>query len=138
MASEVQMNHSGFSTVELLVSLVVAALFLFAGVSFYNTIVRYSTESRNRASADRIAYDYLRRYESNRPATCAPSTPINNVAVPTSNSNTKGLTSPTITVIITCPLAADVPAISKIVARVRYIERGVTKTLEQEVYATQN
>jgi type II secretory pathway component PulJ len=54
----VQLSATGFSTVELLVSLVVAALFLFAGYSFYNSILRFSTDSRSRARADLIAQEY--------------------------------------------------------------------------------
>lgn len=129
-------NSKGFSTVELLVSLVVASIFLFAGFSFYNSIIKFSLESRNRANADRIAYDYLRRYESTVGATCtSTSTPVSAQAIP-SSENTTGMNSPTITVVLSCPVSA-VPSLFKVTSRVQYREGGVAKTVEQEVYASQ-
>lgn len=125
----------GFSAVELLVSLIVAALFLFAGFSLYNSIMKYSVESRNRAKADLIAVEYLRRYESTVPATCAASTPLALQAVPASD-NTGGLNTPRISVAFTCPNSTQ-PWITEVTARVEYLENSVAKAIEQEVYATQ-
>lgn len=125
----------GFSAVELLVALVVAAVFLFGGFNFYNTIANFSVESRGRSNADRIAYDYLRRYESTIGPTCAASTPLNQQAL-TDDANVDGLSQPTITVIISCPLSA-VPTLSKIIARVEYVDGVDTLFVEQEVYASQ-
>lgn len=128
-------SSKGFTAVELLITLFIAAIFLSAGYSLYSITVTYSVESRNRAQADRIAYDYLRRYEAQVGATCAASTPVNNVSV-SSNPNAQGMKSPTITVIVSCPLSS-VSSVSKIVSRVQYLDGSQTKTIEQEVYAAQ-
>lgn len=126
---------NGFSAVELLVSLIVAALFLFAGFSLYNSILKYSVESRNRGKADLIAVEYLRRYETTVPATCAASTPLALQAVPASD-NTTGMNTPRISVTFTCPNPVQ-PWVTEVTARVEYIENSVTKAVEQEVYASQ-
>jgi Tfp pilus assembly protein PilV len=52
---------AGFSTVELLITLFVAAVFLAAGYQLYLVTVRDSGDVRQRARASAIAYDYLRR-----------------------------------------------------------------------------
>lgn len=128
-------NKQGFSAVELLVSLVVASIFLFASFAFYNTIVRYSLESRNRANADRIAYDYLRRYEPSIPTTCTTGSMLLNRQSLAGDSNIAGMASPTITVILSCP-SSSVPTLSKLVARVEFTERSQLKVVEQAIYAS--
>lgn len=125
----------GFSAVELLVSLIVAALFLFAGFSLYNSIIKYSVESRNRGKADLIAVEYLRRYETTVPATCAASTPLALQAVP-AGDNTTGMNTPRISVTFSCPNSVQ-PWMTEVTARVEYVENSVVKAVEQEVYATQ-
>lgn len=125
----------GFSAVELMIALIVAAVFLFGGFNFYNTIANFSVEARSRANADRIAYDYLRRYESNVSPSCTPSTPLNQVSL-ASDANAEGISEPTITVQITCPISA-VTSLSKIIATVQYKDGANTLSVMQEVYASQ-
>jgi hypothetical protein len=127
--------QAGFSAVELLVSLIVAALFLFAGFSLYNSIIKYSIESRNRSKADLIANEYVRRYEPTVGATCTASTPLSAQAVAASD-NTGGLNTPQVSVAFSCPNTTT-PWITKITARVEYVENSVTKVVEQEAYAAQ-
>lgn len=62
--------RAGFSTVELLITLFVAALFLGAGYLLYNTIVRESGGARRQARASNVAYRYLRTYSDAVPASC--------------------------------------------------------------------
>ena len=126
---------AGFTAVELMIALFIAAIFLFAGYSMYNTTVDYSVDAQNRAQADRIAYDYLQRYQASVGATCGATTPLNHASL-ASNVNATGMVSPTITVQISCPLST-IPSLSKVVAHVEY-KTGVTlNTVEQEVYASQ-
>lgn len=57
-------NEKGFTVVEMLISIIVTALFL---ISFYQIIVvisQISTDAKQKALADNIAYSYLRRYTS--------------------------------------------------------------------------
>lgn len=76
-------RQSGFSAVELLVTLFIAAAFLLAGYQLYTAIIRDSGANRQRARASNVAYDYLRQYAANAPSTCpaSPQTVISNQAV---------------------------------------------------------
>lgn len=93
-------TQSGFSAVELMVTLFVAVVFLAAGHQMYNAIVQDSGETRQRARASNIAYDYLHRYADNIPAVCATATPVNNTAV---TPDPEGLTNVRVTVTYSCP-----------------------------------
>lgn len=134
MKKNTRQVSDGFSAVELLVALVVAAVFLFGGYSFYNTIANFSVEARNRSYADRIAYDYLRRYEATIMPTCTPSVPLDQQSL-AGDANVEGLSNPRITVEITCPIST-IPTLSKVTARVQYIDGVDTLSVEQEVYAS--
>jgi len=88
----------GFSAVELLITLFIAAVFFLAGFQLYVTVINNGGEARMQSSAANIAAGYLQQYESSATSPCTPGTPVN--AQPTSGS---GLTSATVTVTITCP-----------------------------------
>lgn len=127
-------KEHGFTAVELLITLFIAAIFLFAGYAMYTTVTTYSANSRHRAQADRIAYDYLQRYQATVATTCAPSTPVDSASL-ASDPNAVGLYNPTITVTLKCPLTG-VSSVTELTARVTYIEGSVTKVVELELYAT--
>ena len=110
-------NHikqSGFSAVELLVTLFIAALFLVSGYQLYSLVIEDGGKTRSQAKANNLLYDYLKRYESFVSNPCAASTPINNEAVSVEN-----LENVTITVAITCPYTATT-SISKVSVTVTY------------------
>lgn len=109
-------SQSGFSAVELLVTLFVAAVFLAAGHQMYNAIVQDSGSARQRAKASNIAYDYLRRHAGSAPTICAASTPVNNVTV---SPVPEGLTNVRVTVTYSCP-RSDMTNLTKVQATVRY------------------
>lgn len=54
----------GFTAVELLVTIVVAAIFLIAVSTLYMNVTQAHAEARNRATANDLAYSYLRKYAS--------------------------------------------------------------------------
>lgn len=97
-----QRYQQGFSAVELLVTLFVAAAFLVAGYQLYNVIVKDGGLARAQSRAANVAYDYLQRYSGNATNPCATSTPVNNSSVSVS-----GLSSVFVTVAITCPYASS-------------------------------
>lgn len=84
--------QSGFSAVELLITLFIAFMFIMMGYQLYGAVIKDGGESRARAQASNDAYVWLRQYQSAAETmTCpvSPSTP-----------------SPGITVTITCPQSA--------------------------------
>ena len=108
--------QSGFSAVELLVTLFVAVVFLMAGNQLYAAIVQDSGESRQQARASNLAYNTLRQYAANVPATCAASTVVNNVLV---TPDPDGLTNVRRTVTYDCP-QSGLSSLTRVVVRVTY------------------
>ena len=108
--------QSGFSAVELLITLFVAAVFLVAGHQLYSTIIRDSGASRQKARASNIAYDYLRRQAASAPTTCAPSTPVDNVKI---TPDPEGLVNVFVTVSYSCP-QGSLSGLTKVQSTVRY------------------
>ncbi|MFZ3009910.1 MAG: type II secretion system protein, partial [Candidatus Microsaccharimonas sp.] len=93
-----QSLQSGFTAVELLITLFVAVAFLVAGYQLFNVVVKDGGQARAESRAGNVAYDYMRRYASNATNPCTGSTPLNN-----SPLNIDGLSNARITVTITCP-----------------------------------
>lgn len=105
---------SGFSTVELLITLFVAAAFLVAGYQLYSLVIRDGGEARAQTRATNVGQDFLNRYKTSIGATCTASTPMSNAP-----QTVSGLDSVTVTVVITCP-NTDAPGMSLITVTVNY------------------
>ena len=111
------MTHSsekGFTAVELLVTLFVAAAFIVAGYQLYSFVIRDAGQARTVAQVNNIAYDYLREYENLATEPCRVQTPLNNQAI-----TIEGLVDVAATVTITCPIVGT-NAISKIAVTITY------------------
>lgn len=95
------MSHSkhqqGFTAVELLVTLFVAAAFLIAGYQLFSLVVRDGGKTRAEAKASAVAYDYLRRHSAAATSPCSSVTPVNNETV-----TVQGLSNVQVTVSIDC------------------------------------
>jgi prepilin-type N-terminal cleavage/methylation domain-containing protein len=109
-----QQNQDGFTVVELLITLFVAAAFLVSGYQLYNLIIKDSGQARADSRASSIAYDYMRRYSATVVSPCVASTPLNDASV-----NAGGLTNVLVTVAITCPYTATT-TLSKVDVTVKY------------------
>ncbi len=107
-------TQSGFSAVELLITLFVAAAFLIAGYQLFNVVIKDGGETRAESKASNVAYDYLRRYSNSATNPCSAQSPLTN-----QTSTIDGLENVRITVSITCP-QEDATSISKIDAYVMY------------------
>lgn len=94
-------NESGFTAVELLITLFVAAAFLVAGYQLYNVVIKDGGQTRAQARAANVAYDYLRRYSPSAVSPCVVSRPLNAASI-----NVSGLAAVTVTVDLSCPYAA--------------------------------
>ncbi|HMS93402.1 MAG TPA: prepilin-type N-terminal cleavage/methylation domain-containing protein [Candidatus Saccharibacteria bacterium] len=109
-------HQSGFTTVELLIALFIAAIFLGAGHQLYNAIVQDSGEARQRAQANNIAYNMLRRYADSAPSVCTPGTAVNNTLVPNPPDNLKNVRH---TITYDCP-QSSLLGLTRVVVRVTY------------------
>jgi len=123
----------GFSAVELLITLFVAAAFIVAGYQLYNVVVKDGGQARADARAANVAYDYLRRYEPTASDPCVASTPLNNSSIMVA-----GLSNVRITIGISCPYAStsglnNTRSISKITATLQY-NNGSSSTFTTYVH----
>jgi len=107
-------KQAGFTAVELLITLFVAAAFLIAGYQLFTVVIRDGGQTRAESRAANVAYDYMRQYTSSSTTVpCSPSTPLSNAPI-----TVDGLSSPKITISITCPGAAT--SVSKVEAAISY------------------
>jgi len=107
-------KNSGFTTVELLVTLFVAAIFLVSGYQLYALIVNDGGEARAKAQVSNIAYQYLQQYKESATSPCSVQTPKNNEAI-----TVPKLSNATLSVNITCPYTA-ITTISKVIVTIKY------------------
>lgn len=111
-------KQSGFTTIELLITLFVAAAFLMSGYQLYGLIIKDSGDARAQAQASNVAFDYLQRYKSSATNPCTANPILYSGAVTVNN-----LTNATVTVSATCPYSSSVPplvTVTKIVSTVKY------------------
>lgn len=105
----------GFTIIELLVTLFVAAIFLIAGYQMYTTILRVDGSSRAQVVAQTTAQDYLERYRASVPSPCVASQPLNNSPI-----TITGLSAVVISVTVSCPKSSQVSSLSKIDVLLKY------------------
>jgi prepilin-type N-terminal cleavage/methylation domain-containing protein len=115
-------KQSGFSAVELLITLFIAAVFLMSGFELYAAIIKNGADARRLASASSVMSDYIQRYKSTATNPCTVQTPLTNSSITVS-----GLSNVTITIAINCPYNSGSytpettpQTVSEIVATVKY------------------
>jgi prepilin-type N-terminal cleavage/methylation domain-containing protein len=122
----------GFTAVELLVTLVMAALFLAAGYQLYGAILARSSESRWQSQADNIAVQYLRLYETTVQAPCVASTAFNQTIA---DATTLNMPNPVVVVVTySCPNTAI--TLTKVTAQVSYGVGSTKGVVQHEILAS--
>jgi len=120
-------KQSGFTAVELLITLFVAAAFLVTGYQLYTIIIKDSGNTRAQARAANVAYDYIRRYSPSASNPCSASTPVNNAPITVS-----GLQNVTVLVVFTCPYPSPLTTITDVDVVVKY--NTPQQSVEYETY----
>lgn len=126
--SHIRLHQKGFTAVELLVTIFVAALFLAAGYQLYNVTLKSSAEGRDQADASLVASNYLNAHRNAVTNPCTTSTPLSNTPISAAN-----LARPTVTVIISCPIASA-GSVSKIETTVSYGRPDNRKTVKRTLF----
>lgn len=108
-------QQAGFTAVELLITLFVAAAFLVASYQLFNLVIKDGGSTRSESRAANVAYDYMRQYAaSSTTIPCTASYPLS--AAPLSID---GLTNASISVAITC-LPNAIASLSKVEVALTY------------------
>lgn len=111
-----RIQQSGFSAVELMITLFIAAAFVASGYMVYSVIVKDSTVTRQSAQANSIAYTYLRTYAAQASGSCSPRTETPTLL----DAEKKELPKPaSIKVSFTCPHSAT-PSLWKVNVALTY------------------
>ena len=112
-------SQSGFSAIELLISLFIAVAFIGAGYQLYAIIVKDGGDARLRARAENLAYEALRTYSPQAATPCNDTIQPNPSPTLPAATAANGLPNATISVIFSCPYGtAD--RTSEILVRIRY------------------
>ncbi len=107
-------RQTGFSAVELLITLFIATAFIATGYQLYSIIIKGGGDARMQAKASNIAYDNLRRYAPQATNPCSVFTPTPTPSVPAGS-----LPNATITISVTCPYGTAV-SVTKVQVSVTY------------------
>lgn len=107
-------QQQGFTAVELLITLFVAAAFLLAGYQLFNIVIKDGGDTRAESRASNIAYDYLRQYSNTATNPCTPQSPMTDQLI-----SVNDLSDVKVSVALTCP-QPDAPALSKVETIISY------------------
>lgn len=117
--------EQGFSAIELLITLFVAAAFLVTGYQLYYTVLDSSGQARLRTIANNIAYDKLRFYAAQATDPCTAKTDATlNPSLPANH----GLGNADVTATITCPFSGS--RVSRVQIQINY---GTQSSSGQEI-----
>lgn len=128
MSHTYSVKTAGFTAVELLITLFVAAAFLTAGYQLFSLVIQDGGDTRAEATVNNEAYNYLRQYTNAATNPCAVSTPISNSAV-----TIEGVTDSRITVSISCPQTST-PSLSRVEVAISYQTGSGAKSIIQATY----
>ena len=106
--------QSGFSAVELLITLFIAAAFLISGYQLYSLVIKDSAEVQMQTRANNIADNYLQKYKGYATNPCTSQTPLTNSSI-----TADGLSNVHITINISCPYSANT-TVSQVTSTVTY------------------
>lgn len=124
-----RLRQSGFTAVELLITLFVAAAFLIAAYQLFNLVIKDGGSTRAESRAANVAYNYLRQYAaSSTTIPCTASNPLSGAAI-----SIDGLASVTINIDITC-LPNAVTSLSKVTSTIMY--NNPQQTLKYATYVS--
>ena len=111
-------NRSGFTAIELLVTLFVAALALATGYQLYAAVINQDSKTRLEAEAGLIAHSEIKKYNSSATAPCAPQTITSDSTVTISETSAGSVTGK-LTVLLDCP-NTTLPNLSRITVTITY------------------
>lgn len=119
---------AGFTAVELLITLFVAAAFLTAGYQLFNLIIKDGGDTRAESTVSNEAYNYLRQYSNAATNPCAASTPMSNTPI-----TIEGVARPRVTVSVSCPQSSTT-SLSKVEVAISYETGTGAKLVKHATY----
>lgn len=121
----------GFSIVELLITMFVAAIFLMAGYQLYSLIIKDSGETAMQTKASNLAYDYLQKYKPIATSPCTDQAPLVDQAI-----DVDGLYNVKVSAIIDCPYGTS-STISRVKVDLKYGDKSPQQIINNATYVNQ-
>ena len=121
--------QSGFTAVELLITLFIGVAFIGAGYQLYGVAVQDGRDARMRTQASSVAYSQMRSSAASVTNPCTTSS--TSIPVPASS----GLISATMTAAVTCPYGAT-SSVSAVTVTLAYGTDSPKKQVSHAIYAT--
>ncbi len=132
-----KLQQNGFTAVELLITLFIAAVFLFAGYQLYTQVIRDGRDADKTAKLSNEVYKRMREAAASttaaQPSGCGleSSSSVNDVDI-------AGVGKVTFLTVVKCPFGTTAPITDMFLITVSgtYVENGVTKKVEHATYAS--
>ena len=126
-------NQSGFTVIEMLVTVIVSAIFAFIFYQLFISSTKLNTVARRDAIASEIAYSNLKKYPraSSVGGTANCALP-NNTTTTTATNSYPDIGPVTETIIVSWPFACTNPGVVKLESSVSY--RGATNKVSYVAY----
>lgn len=113
------MRHSnGFTAIELLVTLFVAALALASGYQLYAAVINQDSKTRLEAETGLLAHSEVKKHNSSATTPCTPQTLKSNTLVNITESSAGAVTG-RMTVLLDCP-NLSLPNLSRVTVKITY------------------
>ena len=119
--------EAGFSAIELLITLFIAAIFLLAGYQLYTQIMISASAADKQAKMSNLTYEKLRKATATALGTCSPSTS-------TESATVTGVKDVLYTKVVTCP-NTSIDDLSFVKITTTYYDGYDNRTLEHGLYA---
>lgn len=131
-------SQAGFSAVELLITIFIAAAFAAAGYQLYVAVVRDGSDARNQATASNLAYQYLRQYSPLATNPCTTITPTPAMPTDPQYASLGPADTVEISATITCPYNLTTPnsGTSLVKVVIQYGTDNPRKKVEHALFVT--
>lgn len=117
--------ESGFTAIELLITMIIASMFLFSGYQLYSQVNRDGAEANQAARVSNLVSEKLQSTIASPTATCG-------ATIPNQTVTAAGVGSVSYVTTVTCP-NSGVPTLRLVKVRATY--GNPVKTLEHATYA---
>lgn len=128
--------EEGFTAVELLITLFIAALFLFSGYQLYAQVMRNSTDANQNAKISNVLYEKMQTASNAVTAANPGGCTSSNEGTSSESKQVEGIGSVTLATTVSCPQGANTSTnLFLIKVRATYSFNGTSKQMEYATYA---
>lgn len=139
MKSVTHTLEKGFTAVELLITLFIAAIFLFAGYQLYTQVIKDGSSAGKTAQLSSIAYERMRKTALATSAAYPSGCGASSKSTTTTTETVSGIGSVTFTVIVDCPYdttAGNLTDIFLIKVSASYVDGGTTRKVDHATFTS--